>query len=159
MTVLIEDTRQQASKHEAKHEAFERMGVTIVRSKLAHGDYAFPPRVSVDTKQSIAELASDIDQQHERFRAECIGARDAGTQLVILVENAEGVDSIESLAAWSEGERSFRRRKTAKRRLSGMRLAKACLTMQRKYGVRFEFCAPDAAAEKLLELLREGDGS
>ena len=30
--VLIEDTRQQASKHIAKHQAFERMGVTLVRS-------------------------------------------------------------------------------------------------------------------------------
>lgn len=157
--VLIEDTRQQASKHIAKHQTFERMGVTLVRSKLAHGDYALPPKVSVDTKQSIIELAADIDNDHARFKRECEGARDAGTQLVVLVENTCGVDSIESLAEWVEPVASFKRRKYAKRRIYGSRLAKACLTMEKRYGVRFEFCTPFESAERVLELLKGGDES
>ncbi len=150
--VLIEDTRQQASKHIAKHQAFERMGVTLVRSKLAHGDYALPPKVSVDTKQSIIELAADIDNDHARFKREC-------EQLVVLVENTCGVDSIESLAEWVEPVASFKRRKHAKRRIYGSRLAKACLTMEKRYGVRFEFCTPFESAERVLELLKGGGES
>lgn len=152
---IIEDTRQQAGKHEAKREWWEREGVAVVRSKLAFGDYALPPAASVDTKMSIAELAMDIDQQHERFRAECAGARDAGCALVILVENDDGVRDLASLAAWRESDRQFALRKRAVRRIDGSRLAKACMTMHRKYGVRFEFCAPGEAARRVIEILTE----
>lgn len=154
---LIEDTRQQAGKHDAKHEWWGSEGVAVIRSKLAFGDYALPPIVSVDTKKDIAELAMDIDQQHERFRAECVGAREAGCLLVVLVENDEGVRSLADLAAWREGSGAFARRKNAVRRIDGARLSKACRTMQRKYGVRFEFCAPEDAARRVVEILtKEG---
>ena len=152
---IIEDTRQQAGKHEAKREWWGREGVSIVRSKLAFGDYALPPAVSVDTKMSIAELAMDIDQQHERFRAECSGAKEAGCLLVVLVENDDGVRDLAGLAAWNESPAQFAVRKRAVRRLEGARLAKACMTMQRRYGVRFEFCAPGDAARRVVEILTE----
>ena len=162
MTVLLEDTRQQGSgsrdKHAVKHECWAAAGVEVVRSKLAWGDYCLPPAISVDTKRSIAEMAQNIDQQHERFRREMEGARDAGVKLVVLVENEDGVTDLASLAAWREGDGQFAKRKNAKRRLEGMRLAKACATMQDRYGVRFEFCAPEDAARRVVEILTEGDG-
>lgn len=150
---IIEDSRQQKGKHEHKNERWERDGVSIVRSKLAWGDYALPPVVSVDSKKDIQELASDIDQQHARFRRECIGARDAGCQLVVLVENEDGVRSLADLARWRENSADFAKRKHAVRRLEGSRLAKACATMQQKYGVRFEFCHPSEAAARIVEIL------
>lgn len=163
MLTIIEDTRQQAGKHDEKHEGWAAAGVAVIRSKLAHGDYAMPPAVSVDTKKDVYELAMDIDQCHERFRDELKGARDAGTQLVVLVENADGVSSLQDLAGWSESERHFRMRKSKSgnpkaRRIEGERLAKACLTMQRKYGVRFEFCRPDEAAARVVQILLRGCG-
>lgn len=154
---IIEDSRQQASKHVAKNEWWGSEGVSVVRSKLAWGDYALPPLVSVDTKRDIAELAMDIDRQHERFRAECVGARDSGCRLVVLVENDDGVRSVSDLAMWRESDLQFSKRKYAVRRLDGERLAKACLTMGRKYGVRFEFCAPEDAARRVVEILT-GEG-
>ena len=36
---------------------------------------------------------------------------------------------------------------------SGQTLAKALLTMQKKYGVEFLFCRPEEAGAKVLELL------
>lgn len=162
MTVLLEDTRQQGSgaddKHATKHECWAAAGVEVVRSKLAWGDYCLPPAISVDTKRSIAEMAQNIDQQHERFRREMVGARDAGVQLVVLVENEDGVDSLAALARWQESDAQFAKRKNAQRRLDGMRLAKACATMQDRYGVRFEFCAPEDAARRVVEILTEGGG-
>lgn len=153
---IIEDTRQQANKHEYKNEWWGREGVSIVRSKLAFGDYALPPAVSVDTKKDIQELATNIDQQHARFRNECVAARDAGCQLVVLVENTEGVHSLADLACWQESEESFIRRKRAIRPLEGKRLAKACQTMTDRYGVRFEFCRPEESAKRIVEILMGG---
>ena len=153
---VIEDTRQQAGEHEEKHEWWGREGVSVVRCKLAWGDYILAPPASVDTKRNIAELAQNIDQQHDRFKAECIGARDAGCRLVILVENENGVRSLADLAGWRESAVDFAKRKNAVRRIEGARLAKACATMQRRYGVRFEFCAPGESAARIVEILTEG---
>ncbi len=153
---LIEDTRQQAGKHEHKHAWWGERDVRLIRCKLAFGDYCLPPAVCVDTKASIAELAYDIDHDHERFKRELVGARDAGVQLVVLVENEDGVRDLAGLAEWSESPKDYGRRKFAKRRLHGSRLAKACATMAERYGVRFEFCAPEDAARRIVAILQEG---
>lgn len=153
---LIEDSRQQRGRHERKHDWWGSHGVSLVKCKIAYGDYCLPPVVSVDTKASISELAYDIDHDHARFKREVEGAKDAGVQLVVLVENDDGVTCLEELSAWVESAEDYGRRKFAKRRLHGSRLAKACATMAERYGVRFEFCAPDVAAERIVEILMEG---
>lgn len=151
--VYLEDTRQHAGKHDAKHEWWADQGITLVRSKLAFGDYCRPPEAAVDTKASIAELAMDIDREHARFRRELIGARDAGVRLYVLVENDAGVTDLSSLASWTEPDADFRLRKYAQRRIEGKRLAKACRTMSDRYGVTFLFCAPEDAARIVTEIL------
>ena len=151
--VLIEDTRQQRDKHEHKHEWWAREGFALVRSKVVFGDYCLPPEVAVDTKANIAELAYDIDQDHARFRRELTGARDAGCKLYVLVENEDGVGSLSDLAGWIESQEDFAQRVNAKRRLKGDRLAKACATMEERYGVTFMFCPPADAARIVCELL------
>lgn len=151
--VLIEDTRQQKSKHELKHASFEAMGIRLIRSKLAFGDYAKPPEVAVDTKADLYELAYDIDCDHARFRRECAGARDAGVKLVVLTENDEGVSNLVTLSSWAEPPEHFALRRNAQRRIRGDRLAKACATMEQRYGVRFLFCTPEASAEAVAAIL------
>ena len=84
--ILLEDSRQKVGKHDIKHRWFEKNGIEIVRSKLVVGDYTLPTNQSIciDTKQNIAELASDVTQQHARFREECIRAQKLGIKLIIL---------------------------------------------------------------------------
>lgn len=155
--VIEEDTRQQAGKHAAKREWFESHGFQVVRTKLYVGDYRFVGGVRcVDTKCSLAELASDIDQQHARFRRELIKAREAGYLLTVLVENRHGVAGLDDLMGWSESDADFARRRNAVRRLDGMRLAKACATMADRYGVSWAFCAPEEAGAKVVEILESG---
>lgn len=156
MRALIEDTRNKPGHHELKHARWEAIGQPTVRSKLAFGDYALVPPVSVDTKNSIQELAMDITQEHERFRSECEGARDAGCRLVVLVENEDGVRDLDGLRKWREPEASFRRRR-AKMRYCGSRIAAACETMRERYGVEFAFCAPEDAADFVLDILGRGE--
>ena len=156
MRALQIDTRQQAGKHALKDARWEAIGQPTVRSKLAFGDYALVPPVSVDTKNSIQELAMDITQEHERFRSECEGARDAGCRLVVLVENEDGVRDLDGLRKWREPEASFRKRR-AKMRYYGSRIAAACETMRERYGVEFAFCAPEDAADFVLDILGRGE--
>lgn len=157
-THLIEDTRQQAGKHEAKHGWFEANGVAVTRSKLAVGDYAAPPSVAVDTKMSVQELAADVWQQHERFRREVLLARAMGTRLVVLVENDHGLRSLDDLYRWREPDRELAKRGRGRaQRISGVRLYKACETMRLRYGVEFEFCAPEDSARRIVEILGEVD--
>lgn len=148
--VIIEDTRQQKGKHELKHSCFEQMGVRLIRNMLPFGDYMIVPGISVDTKANISEIASNIGSNHKRFKNECIAARDAGCQLIVLVENTDGIRCIEDVKEWVNPEIIYR-----PRAITGERLSKAMSTMSERYGVRFEFCHPDEAAEKIIELLGE----
>lgn len=163
MGVIICDTRQQAGKHRQKDAWFEANGITQHRSKVPIGDYCPPPAVSVDTKKDIYELAMDIDREHERFVRELLLAQEMGCRLVVLVENVDGVESLEQLDFWNESDSHFamRRRKTKNprcRRITGQRLAKACATMERKYGVEFRFVHPSGSAPTIMEIL-EGGGA
>lgn len=157
---IVEDTRQQnheGDKHARKHDDWAAMGVELIRSKLAFGDYALPPAVSVDTKRSILELAHNVDHDHDRFRRELVAARDAGCLLVVLVENEDGVTDLDGLSRWVNPRNAINRKNGLRPPISGSRLAKACATMQERYGARFEFCRPDEAAKRIVEILM-GEG-
>lgn len=145
---IIEDTRQKSGMHELKHQHFEEMGVELVRNMLPFGDYALPPSISVDTKADMAEIASNIGSDHKRFKRECIAARDAGCQLIILVENTDGIACVNDVHKWVNPELIYR-----PRAITGDRLQKAMLTMNERYGVRFEFCRPEESAKRIMELL------
>lgn len=150
---LIEDSRQQAGKHEIKHEHFAAAGDTLVRCALPAGDYALPPVVSVDTKASMSEIATNIGtpSDHKRFRAECQKAQDMGTHLYVLVENEEGIRSIQDVARWENPRRFF-----SPKAINGERLCRAMLTMQERYGVTFVFCRPEQAADYIKKILERG---
>lgn len=160
MRGLIIDSRQKPGHHNAKHRHFEESGETTVVCALPVGDYQRAAACAVDTKKDIIELASDIKQQHARFRRECERAQALGTQLVILVENEDGVRSLHDLAAWTEPDKSWERRmkRGAKMRYDGEQLAKACRTMHERYGVLFGFCSPDESGARVLELLERFGG-
>ena len=157
---LIEDTRQQRGKHGKKADYFESTGERVVRCALPVGDYQRPAKVAVDTKKDIIELGTDVKADHARFRRECERARELGTQLVILVENEDGVRSLADLDAWVESDKSYEKRnRTGKAvRYTGRSIARACQTMHDAYGVMFGFCAPDEAGERIIAILERLGG-
>lgn len=135
-------------------------------------DFMGSYKVCVDTKKDIQELIGDIcGKQHERFRDECMLAQNNGIKLYILVENtpliinerkgiySPFIDSLDNLNKfvnprlfiWRNGKQLY---PTATK---GITLKKACITMQNKYGVEFLFCRPGDSAQKIIELLTEGD--
>lgn len=154
--MLFEDDRQKEGKHELKHDYWTQIGARVARVRLPFGDYAYIHDVVVDTKRDIYEVVSNIEHDHERFREECICAREHGCRLVILVENLDGVKSLDDLARWEESNEHFHKR-GGKRKFHGKRLAAAMSTMTRRYGVEWDFCTPNESARRVLEILG-GDG-
>lgn len=149
--VIIEDTRQQNGKHDIKHNWFMTNGISLVRSKLPFGDYAPVPKVSIDTKRNMDEIAANIcGAEHKRFINECKAARDAGCHLIILVENDLGISDVSQVHTW-ENPRSVYSDKC----VQGDRLQKAMETIQERYGVSFQFCDPEESAQRIMELLDE----
>ena len=152
MVILI-DTRQQEGKHGLKHGYFASKGIDTVRTKLPVGDYQFyGGTVTIDTKASMEEIAANIGgKEHARFREECKLAQRIGAQLIILVENRDGISSISDVPRWVNPNP----RKVAQS-IEGPRLAKAMRTMSERYGVRFMFCTPEEAGQRVLEILENG---
>ena len=153
--VILEDTRQQAQKHELKHEYFASEGIELVRTKLPFGDYAlWGSVIAVDTKANVEEIAQNIGgAEHARFREECKLAKRCGGRLVILVENENGYECIDDVVGWVNP--NFRK---TSRSIEGPRLAKAMRTMSDRYGVEFLFCRPDEAGKIIKQLLENESG-
>lgn len=124
--------------------------------------------ISVDTKKDMQEITGNIcGKAHQRFRDECILAQNNGIKLYVLVENTDGIKTVQDVFKW-HNPRLHRYNKIAYMHkygkwlnvplpkaepTSGTILAKAMLTMQLKYGVEFVFCRPEDAGAKVLELL------
>ena len=148
--IIQEDTRQQAGKHDIKHSFFDDHNIQLIRCKLPFGDYAPVPPVSVDTKASMDEIAGNIcGKEHKRFINECKAAKAAGCQLIILVENDLGIKNISSVHTWINPRVVY-----SPNCVQGDRLQKAMETISARYGVRFEFCTPSEAGQRIVELLK-----
>lgn len=193
---IVEDKAQQDGKHEIKHQWFDSHGVDVVQAPLPVGDYILftgavenvihrktcrgvplkkmdfmgSYKVSVDTKRDIQEIVGNIcGKQHGRFRDECMLARDNGIHLYVLIENTDGVKSIDDLHYWENPRAKIQKWITTPsgRRIKvlkypdatkGGMLAKAMVTMQEKYGVKFLFCRPEEAGEHIIRLLTQQEG-
>lgn len=145
---LIEDTRQQAGKHKVKHQWWTAHGDEVIRCKLPFGDYALPPEVSVDTKQDLTEIASNMCgtyNEKRRFREECKFAQTCGCELYFLIETDQ-VKEVDDLF----GKRV---RLGSGKFITGDQLAIAMHTMRERYGCIFMFCTKEEAASTIKTLL------
>lgn len=192
--LLIEDKGQKEGQHILKNHYFENNEIEVLRAPLPVGDYIIADdkvsdvihrkakrnmevkkmdflgtySVAVDTKKDMQEIIGNIcGKSHPRFRDECILAQNNGIKLYVLIENADGVKSVEDVFKWrNQRLERYNRIKYMQRcgkwlnasipitpPTSGKTLAKSMLTMQLKYGVEFVFCRPEEAGKKIIELL------
>lgn len=148
MRTIIEDTRQKKDLHQKKHDYWEREHTNIVRCALPFGDYIAAPKIAVDTKQNIHEIAVNLcgaGKEKRRFANECKKARDADCQLVFLIEDPHYV-SIDDLY----GKKIYMFNEQI---VPGDQLATAMHTVQNRYGCRFVFCRPEDAGKIISEIL------
>ena len=148
--VLFEDVRNKPGKHKNIYQYCQHNGIEIIRQCLNVGDYMIANRGDIvcDTKMSVIELAGNIFQDHERFRAECERAQRCEIKLLVLVEE---VLPKGGLVNWRSpmGKDGLPLVK-----FDPVRLRKAMLTMQDKYGCIFRFCDGRSTARTMIEYLK-----
>lgn len=159
------DTREHKSEWDRIRNQFESLGVRFFRSKLYCGDYQSleNAKLCIDRKKDLNELCSNVCQQHERFKAELLRAREAGIQMIILVEHGEDIKTIGDVYFWENPRKHQVRWKTingkkvktvvSEKAVDGCQLYKSLCTIKDRYGVRFEFCDKSETGKKIVELL------
>ena len=152
--VLLEDTRNQPGKHKNIAAYCKQNGIEIIRTKLLVGDYmlagdgGIKGDIACDTKMGVPEIASNVFQEHERFRAECETAQKCGIKLIVLVEEVLPQGRLDF---WRS---PMGRDGLPKYKFDPEKLRKAMITMQQKYGVAFRFCDGRKTGEVLMEYLK-----
>ena len=146
--MIVEDTRQKADKHKNKHDYWEAAGLEWIRSALPFGDYWPIPKVAVDTKQDITEIAMNMcgaGKEKKRFRKECKKARDAGCKLIFLIE-----DSHYNVPEDLLGKQIYIHNGQV---LPGDQVCMAMKMHEERYGCEFWFCDPEESGRVIKELL------
>lgn len=197
------DKAQQKGKHDVKHNQIEQMGHELISLPIPVGDYIIVDdtikeiikrrgdklkkmdligaiKRSCDSKNSMSEIYGDIiGKQHERFRDELILAQQNNIQLIILIESAPEVKSLDDVRQWKNWKQLYaycKRHKIPsgqgmmeriedfvahggqKPPVSGEHLYKCMITMSEKYGVKWSFCSPENAGKAIMYLLTHERG-
>lgn len=153
--VIQIDTREKQRATEKIRDYFDSHGIKHISSKLYVGDYMSldNPKLIIDRKQNLLELAGNLCQQHKRFTAELIRAKEAGIHIIILCEHGGKIQTLEDVKNWQNP-----RLKDHPLAMSGERMHKVMSTMQNsdKYSVEFQFCDKRSTGKRIAELLAGG---
>lgn len=183
---IIEDKGNKVGKHELKHRYWEQNEIGLMRLPLPVGDYILlndrvqnvidrknkrgikikkedlcgTYDIAIDTKKDILELCGNLTQEHDRFKDECDHAVDLGVQLIVLVENEDGITDLQDLHEWVNPRLLIRKygRQVYPRATKGVTLMKQCMSMEKNHGVKFLFCHPYEAGSAIVHYLSGGGG-
>lgn len=136
------DSREQ--KNDEVVEYFDKIGQKYFVSKVAGADYINfkAPKVAIDLKKDLIELANNLTREHERFKREMeVVQKDMQCDLVVLIR--EPYQSLEDVKNWS----------SKRTQLKGEQLYKIMKTMADKYGILWRFCSRETAGAKILQIL------
>lgn len=148
--IIQTDSREKARAIQKILSEFDKQGIKHFVSKLPVGDYINldNPRVAIDRKQSLAEVAVNVGQDHARFKRELERAQEYGIHLIFLVEHGGTIHELDDVQNWNNP-----RLKEHPLALTGPRLYKIMLTMQNKYGIEWLFCDKRCTGKRIIELL------
>ncbi len=159
------DSREKAKAITKILEEFKKQEVRCFVSKLFVGDYVSldNSRLVIDRKQNLAELCSNVCQQHERFRNELIRAKENGIKLIILCEHSRQIKSLDDVHKWQNPRSKQRLYNPTLGRwleyetntMTGEKLQKVLKTMRERYGCEFLFCSKEETGKRIIELLAE----
>lgn len=158
--IILEDSRQQAGKHENIRRWFTAHGIEIKRTKLLCGDYTLPTdqSVCIDTKYGLAEVYGDlIGKDHARFVRELDTARECGIALVILVEEG-GISSLSEVRDWRNPRRyqyfnTPQRLRPQRPPIPSWQLQKTMETVAERHGCIWRFCSKAETGKRIFDIL------
>ena len=151
MTVIIEDSRQKRGHHDKKRMYFEDQGIIVKRAALPWGDYVVMPSIVVDTKNGIIEIAQNLCgnvAERTRFAEEMKGAKLAGIKLVFLIET----NLVSEISDLYDVKMKLHSGKVVR----GEQLATAMSICEARYGCEFQFCSPEEAGHRIIQILEGG---
>lgn len=159
------DTREHTKEWERIKGQFDALGVQYFRSKMYVGDYQSldNPRLVIDRKKDLQEICGNVSQQHERFKAELLRAKEQGIKLVILCEHGADIKSLEDIYFWQNPRKYQIRWKTVNgkrvkdvisaKAVDGNQLYKSLCTIRDRYNVDFVFCQKEETGQKIIDIL------
>lgn len=129
---------------------FDENHILHFTSKLPVGDYINldNARLAIDRKQNLSELASNVCQQHKRFKAELQRAKEYGIQLIVLCEHGASIQTLEDVKHWVNPRLRF-----APQAITGEKLYKILHTMSIRHNVKFLFCHKADTGRRIAEIL------
>lgn len=122
-------------------------------------------------ERAIGDFQALYVKRHGFFHRGLKRAQNSQIKLIILVDNEDGITCIHDLYRWHNprldilvnsnqmigfgrnGKPRYQKVRKFPHAATGEWLAKACLTMEMKYGCKFLFCRPEEAGAKILNLL------
>lgn len=152
MTIQI-DSREKTKAIKKILLSFDAHGIDYFVSKLPVADYMCfdNPRLVIDRKQNLLEICSNVCQQHKRFTDELKRAQQYGIKVVILCEHGVGINTLDDVMRWKNP-----RLKKSPLAMSGERLYRIMSTMQKTYGVEWQFCDKNHTGQRIIEILGGG---
>lgn len=143
MTYIF-DSREKKNDHVKAY--FDKHGIAYRVEKLDVGDYMVEGgTVSVDRKQNLSELATNLMNRSDRSRfwKEVRRAREQGIKLIVLCEHGGKVKTIKDVAEWSSPYSP----------VDGKSLMREIYRTHIAYGVEFVFCSKRSTGRRIVELL------
>lgn len=137
------DTREKENDEIISYFTF--VGQPWFSSKVPSGDYINfkAPKVVIDVKKNLEEVANNVTTGHNRFVREILTAKnDMRCQFVVLIR--EPYNSIEDIKKW-KGKHT---------NLKGETLYKIMCSMKRKYNIYWRFCSREQSGAKVLAILQ-----
>lgn len=132
---------------------FDRHGIEYEVRKLDCGDYMLDgnPLVTVDRKQSLSEVATNLMNRKDssRFWREVRRAHEQGIKLIVLIESGRSVKTINDVVQW----------RSKYSPVTGRRLIDEMIRLEMSYGVLWQFCDRRSTGRRIVELLTEQKGS
>lgn len=158
------DTREHNKEWERIKGQFDALGVQYFRSKMYVGDYQSldNPRLVIDRKKDLQEICGNVCQQHKRFQAELLRAKEQGIKLIILCEHGADIKSLEDVFFWQNPRKYQIRWKTVNGKrvkdvisaeaVDGNQLYKSLCTIRDRYNVDFVFCRKEETGQKMMDI-------
>lgn len=194
--ILIEDSRQKVGHHDNVLAFCSEMGIRLIRTPLLCADYAtveipddikdvdawlssLVPNIQakstgicVDTKYGLAEVYSNLVQDHDRVAAECDRAVANNWKLIFLVEEEE-IKAIDEVHTWAnprydiwlkrwtlikngQARGKYMGTKLPKRPVKSEQLEQMMKTFAEHHGCEWQFCRKSETGLRICEILTGG---
>ena len=154
--IIIQDFREKHGFHEGIEKYCKHNNIQVHRMKLEVGDYMlgtfengkYVPigNRSIDTKQDLAELATDLYKDKLAFNKKYRKCYDNKIQLYVLVE--QEVKTLRDIVTWSSPHT----------RVNGRLLLDMIDRLRKSYGVKFVFCPKNQTAQNIISILTNEKG-